>query len=121
ITDVEAFAYPQHGDLNRDGQVDVGDVAAMLSALCDEPAFAAAHGLTIDQLALVGDLNGDGKFTNADIQQLLTTLGTQYAGSGALASVPEPTSFTLLALCGLALGALEGRLKRQHVTADHHS
>ena len=121
ITDVEAFAYPQHGDLNRDGQVDVGDVAAMLSALCDEPAFAAAHGLTIDQLALVGDLNGDGKFTNADIQQLLNALGTQYAGSGALASVPEPTSFTLLALCGLALGALERRLKRHHVIADHHS
>ena len=79
------------------------DIAAMLNALCDEPGFAAAHDLTIDQLALIGDLDGDGKFTNADIQSLLHKLSTPNPGNGPLTSVPEPSSFILLALGGIAL------------------
>ena len=91
------------GDLNQNGKLDIGDIDAMSTALCDEPGFAAAHGLTIDQLALIGDLDGDGVFTNADLQPLLQKLITQPSGSPPLTSVPEPASFVLLAIGGLGV------------------
>jgi beta-glucanase (GH16 family) len=121
ITDVEAFAYPQKGDFNRNGQVDGGDIGSMLAALCDKPAFAAGHGLTTDQLNLIGDLDGDGKFTNADIQALLHVLGTSASGSEPPAIVPEPGSFILLALGGVAFLRPKRRLRRERATANGHN
>ena len=112
ITDVEAFAFPERGDFDRNGQVEGADIAAMLNALCDEPGFAAAHGLTIDQLALIGDLDGDGKFTNVDLQSLLHKLGTAASGNGPLTSVPEPASLILMALGGVALLRSKGARAR---------
>src|SRR5262249_11775646 len=50
------------GDFNQNGKLDVGDIAEMLNALSDQPGFAAAHGLTVGQLALVGNLDGDAAF-----------------------------------------------------------
>ncbi len=44
---------------------------------------------------LIGDVNADGKFTNADLQSLIDLLKT---GGGSIAAVPEPAA--------LALGAL---------------
>lgn len=110
ITDVEAFAYPARGDFDRNGQVDQRDISPMLSALCDQSAFAAAHSLTTAQLALLGDFNGDGKFTNLDIQPMLNMLAAQTSGSGALIGVAEPASLVLLAAGGL--GFLSRRLRR---------
>jgi beta-glucanase (GH16 family) len=103
ITDVEAFAFPTAGDFDRNGLVDVRDVAPMLNALCDASAFAAAHNLTTAQLTLLGDFNGDGKFTNLDIQPFLDKLAAQSSGGGTLAGVPEPASLILLALGVMAL------------------
>jgi hypothetical protein len=97
------------GDFNQNGVVDAGDIAAMETALTDEPTFAAGHGLTTAQLALIGDLDGDGKFTNADLPVLLTQLSV---GGGSLASVPEPSSIILLALGGFGLATLQRRPMR---------
>ena len=94
------------GDFNQNGVVDAGDIAAMATALTDEPTFAAGHGLTTAQLALIGDLDGDSKFTNADLPVLLTQLSV---GGGSLASVPEPASLILLALGGIGLATLKQR------------
>jgi beta-glucanase (GH16 family) len=103
ITDVEAFAFPTAGDFDRNGVVDRHDVTPMLDALANASTFAAAHNLTAAQLTLLGDINGDGKFTNSDIQPFLNKLAVQGSGSGALADVPEPASLTLLVLGGMAL------------------
>ena len=97
------------GDFDQNGVVDARDISAMATALTDEPTFAAAHGLTTSQLALIGDLDGDGKFTNADLPVLLAQLS---AGGGSLASVPEPASIVLLALGGLTLATAKRRPNR---------
>ena len=94
ITDVEAFTFSQFGDFDQNGHVNASDLAAMMSALSNKPEFATSHSLTADQLRLLGDLNGDGKFTNADLQALLSRLSS----GGGSASVPEPTTLVLLAL-----------------------
>jgi hypothetical protein len=103
------------GDFNQNGKLDVGDINAMSSALCDEAGFAAAHGLTTDQLTLIGDLDGDGQFTNADIQPLLQMLATQPSGSATLSSVPEPASFILLSIAGLGIWRRKGSRYAQKV------
>ncbi len=56
-------------------------------------------GVTTDYLSLLGDVNGDGIFNNADLQALLNLLKN---GDGST-SVPEPASLLLLALGGLVL------------------
>jgi MYXO-CTERM domain-containing protein len=87
------------GDLNQDGHVDANDIVAMEKALANEAGFAQNEGLTMDQLALIGDVNGDGVFNNADIQALINLLQS----GGGSTSVPEPASFMLLAFGGLLL------------------
>ena len=74
----------------------------MQSALADPSTFASLHGVTAVQLGLIGDLNGDTRFTNADLQKLLDTLKS---GGGSI-GVPEPESFILMALTGIGLLAM---------------
>ena len=89
------------GDFNQDGHVDAADLAAMMSALCDLTAYQATHGpsggaLPTPQLLQIGDLTGDGKVTNADIQaelDLVTSLG-----GGSIAAVPEPCTAIMSAI-----------------------
>jgi hypothetical protein len=88
------------GDFNFDGHVNALDIAAMQSALADQGAYDTLHGLVPANLVGLGDFNGDGKFTNADLQGFLNYLK---AGNGSLSSVPEPASLLLL---GLAIPAL---------------
>jgi hypothetical protein len=83
------------GDFSRDGHVNAADVLAMERALADLPDYQTAKGLTAAQLLLVGDVNGDGKVNNADLQSLLTLL---QSGGGSNNSVPEPGSAILAAL-----------------------
>jgi hypothetical protein len=87
------------GDMNQDGHVDAKDLIAMEKALANESGYASSLGITTDQLALIGDVNGDGVFNNADIQALINLLQS----GGGSTSVPEPTSIILLALGGLLL------------------
>ncbi|HZZ28864.1 MAG TPA: dockerin type I domain-containing protein [Pirellulales bacterium] len=101
------------GDLNRDQQVNAADLPAMLSALVNMPTFEVAKNLTASQLTLIGDVNGDGKFNNADVQALINFL---LAGQGTESVVPEPTSILLFAL---ALPALAWLLYRKQFASFH--
>jgi hypothetical protein len=88
------------GDFNFDGHVDSSDIAAMESALANPSAYEAAHDLTAANLVSLGDVNGDGKFNNADLQAFVSYL---IAGNGNISTVPEPASLVLL---GFAVPAL---------------
>jgi len=83
------------GDFNRDGHVDAADVLAMEQALANLPAYETAKGLSNSQLLAIGDINGDGKVTNADLQSLLIYLQN---GGGSISTVPEPASWILASL-----------------------
>jgi autotransporter-associated beta strand protein len=101
------------GDINRDSRVDVADVSALMLALNDLSKYQSANNLTPAQLALVGDLTGDGQVNNADLQGLINLLANG-GGSDSLTAVPEPATL-ILALLGLSIGVVQirrSRLKR---------
>jgi autotransporter-associated beta strand protein len=85
------------GDFNRDGRVDGSDVAAMLTALTDLNTFKARNGLSSADLLSIGDIDGSGAVTNADINALI---GLLRSGGGSVTSVPEPISLLML-ICAL--------------------
>lgn len=62
------------GDFNLDHHVDAADVSTMMAALVDLNAFESSHQLTDSELLEIGDVNGDGKISNADLSALLTEL-----------------------------------------------
>jgi Dockerin type I domain len=98
------------GDINRDGQVTVADIAALMTAMADLIAYQAAHPDVSDpqHLLQVADVNGDGNIDNADLQALITLIANHAAGGGELTAVREPATITLgviglgiLAMCRL--------------------
>jgi hypothetical protein len=96
------------GDFNNDGHVDASDVIAMEKALANVSAYeanptglTAGTTLSAQDMLTIGDVNGDGKVNNADLQALIVDL---QAGHGSTSAVPEPASWTLLASAGLLLG-----------------
>jgi hypothetical protein len=97
----------EKGDFNLDGHVDAGDVVSMEKALADLSAYQNGDNsqqatLTESDLLAIGDLNGDGKITNADLQDLLNLLKS---GQGSVENVPEPAAWVLAscaAMCMLA-------------------
>jgi hypothetical protein len=88
------------GDFNGDQHVDAADVLAMEQALSNLQGYRTTKGLSAAQLLTLGDLNGDGKVNNADLQILLSDL---QSGHGSIDSVPEPAPAVL---CCLALSGL---------------
>jgi hypothetical protein len=93
------------GDFNRDNHVDASDIQPMMQALTNLNGYKSTYdpSLTDPQLLLIADVNGDGKFTNADLQYLINTLKS---GGGSTGSVPEPSTFVLAILvavmvCGI--------------------
>ncbi len=106
------------GDINRDGQVTVADIRALMVALSDLNVYQAANpDLKNDpQLLLqVADLNGDGSIDNADLQALITLVANNEAsgGGGQLTAVPEPSTL-ILSVTGLSFLALGHRRRRAH-------
>jgi hypothetical protein len=90
------------GDFNRDGHVDAADIGPMMLALTNLSAYKTTYdpNLTEAQLLLIGDIDNDQKFTNADLQAYMNYLK---AGGGLTDSVPERASIVLLGLGGLAI------------------
>ena len=89
------------GDINQDNHVNGSDITAMLTALTNLNAYRAAHPTLTDANVLsIADINGDGKWNNADIQFLI---GYLQAGHGSAAAVPEPATL-ILAVVGLLAG-----------------
>jgi hypothetical protein len=97
------------GDFNRDGRVDAADVLAMEKSLANPSAFQAANpSLTAAQLLAIEDVNGDGQFTNEDLEALIAGL---QSGGGSASAVPEPPSPALL-LWVLPVAVLAARRRR---------
>ena len=91
------------GDFNRDGRVDASDFSSMLIALADLNSYKTANGLTDAQLLTIGDINGSGTITNADLDALRVGLA---AKAGSFTLVPEPSSLALAVLAAPLLAML---------------
>jgi hypothetical protein len=104
LTSLTLTATPR-GDFNRDDHVNNADIPAMLTALADLNAFKTRNGLSDAQLHAIGDIDGSGSITNADINALIGLLRT---GGGSLAPIPEPASnvLTVMALPGVAFAVV---------------
>jgi hypothetical protein len=90
------------GDFNHDNVLSVADVSAMMSAFADLAAYQKSKGFSQDQMNRLGDVNGDGSTTNADIQALINRLANGAAPAASLSAVPEPSG-TFLFICGASL------------------
>ena len=66
--------------------------------------------LSTANLTAIGDFDADGRFTNADMQGLLSLLAS---GGGSVTAVPEPGTLSLLALGAcLAVGIARWESRR---------
>jgi Dockerin type I domain len=88
------------GDFNLDHHVDAADLTPMMLALTDPSEYETDNGVSPTTLSEIGDVNGDGSITNADLQYLELEL---INGQGNNWVVPEPASHTLLGIGGLFL------------------
>ena len=103
-TDLMVTFAPLAGDFNRDGVVNAADIQAMMSALTDLNDYKAARGLSDADLLAIGDINGDGKFTNADVETLIALVANSSGtGGSSLTAVPEPATLSLAVLGGAGL------------------
>jgi Protein of unknown function (DUF3466) len=83
------------GDFDHNRVVNAQDISAMLSALTNLPGYESSGNLANADLLAIGDLNGDGKVTNADLQGLINLI--KGAGGSGAQAVPEPSAIVLAA------------------------
>jgi hypothetical protein len=96
---------PVRGDFNLDGRLSAADIAGMFDCLSNVSLYESTHGMNDAYLDYIGDLNGDGKVNNADLQSLLFHL----LSGKSFSPVPEPSAWELLVLGGLALTVFMAR------------
>ena len=87
----------------------------MLTALTNLNAYKASKGWSNDDLYNIGDVNLDGRISNADIQAELDLVAS--LGGGSVAGVPEPTSLILMIIAAVP-GYFVVRGRRKSSTAD---
>jgi hypothetical protein len=104
--EIDNIRFVLPGDFNQDGVVNAQDIPAAEAALVNLPAYEKQYNMSPYDMNLIGDVNGDGQVTNADLQALITGLK-----NGTLNAVPEPASFLLLGLGGAFF--LVGKLRRK--------
>jgi hypothetical protein len=90
------------GDFNLDGQVNVADVSAMLTAMSDVTAFKGS--VSDSDFTMLGNFDTDSIVTNKDVEGLIVSLANS-TGGGSLSAVPEPSTWALFTLGGLAIAA----------------
>ena len=100
--------WPTVGGLQSGWTWTSADIPVMLTVLADVKSFTTTNNLSGADLISIGDIDGSGSVTNADIQALLTLL---ISGGSSAVAVPEPTTLVLLAfaLPGLAFPAVRRR------------
>jgi autotransporter-associated beta strand protein len=105
------------GDVNHDGNVDVGDIGQLLTAVTDVPKYqnvflpttqgSVPAGFTLASEAIaLADVDYGDSINNLDAQALLVYLanggnGFNAPSGGSLAAVPEPAGLLLFAIGGL--------------------
>ena len=94
--------YLLRGDFNLNHVLDPGDLAAMLAAINDVSGFKNAYFFSTADVSRLGDFDGDGLLTLADVPAEMALLG-----------VPEPASWLLAAIIIITFGALIGH-ERAH-------
>jgi hypothetical protein len=102
---------PHVGDFSGDGFEDVTDIPALINALSDVFSYKAEHGLTDSEFEAAGNFQNLPYLlmlpvTNLDVQEEIDYIANQ--GIGSLTAVPEPDSFVLFCVGGIAI-ALAGR------------
>ncbi len=96
------------GDWNQDGIFNEDDLTAMLAATVNLAGYQASTGLSDAQLIAMGDANGDGRVSNADIQAVIDALITAASGAGAAATsaaVVTPSSTPATVVVVSAVGS----------------
>jgi hypothetical protein len=79
------------GDLDGNGQTNVGDISSLMSALRDLPAFQTSHDLLPNELLAVANVNQDVGVNDLDLQALLCMLANA-ASPGAGGGSPAASS-----------------------------
>ncbi len=86
------------GDMNPDGVLNTGDIAAFVLALTDPEAYMAQFDVDESTMIALGDINGDGAFNTGDVAPFVHLLVGTDGGA-----IPEPGSLALLGLGALML------------------
>jgi hypothetical protein len=87
-TSADLFTELNAGDFNLDGHVNAADIGPAMQALTNPTAYEAQYHVTAATMPALGDVNGDGQLTNADLQRLLSILksgggSTDSTGNGS--------------------------------------
>jgi hypothetical protein len=101
-------APPAPGDYNKDGHVNASDINALNLALTNLSLYKTTYSVSDADLAAINNIPNDSgaSLDNSKLQALENLL---IAGNGTTSAVPEPASFAMLALGGLAFVAARRR------------
>jgi hypothetical protein len=84
------------GDLNRDGVVDTRDLNTLMLALANQDSYLSQYNLSKQELTQVGDVNGNGRLDNSDLQALINMLLHPAGSSSPANSVAVASNSTAI-------------------------